>query len=124
MMFVLKACKLQKIGDGNADRWNSPLDILDSNGTVVSKFSLMRAAMFEDIQTSEGSGATALDEIRRLEAGEVDTIESDGNAWIAYITRDKVWFEGLYGQGKGGEVSFAQYKLAVQTNVRFCLTQS
>jgi hypothetical protein len=38
---------------------------------------------------------------------------------VAHITRDKVWFEGLYGQGKGGEVSFAQYKLAVQTYVRF-----
>ncbi|MDP1683809.1 hypothetical protein [Hydrogenophaga sp.] len=35
------------------------------------------------------------------------------------ITRDKVWFEGLYSQGEGGEVSFAQYKLAVQTYVRF-----
>lgn len=34
-------------------------------------------------------------------------------------TRDKVWFEGLYSQGEGGEVSFAQYKLAVQTYVRF-----
>ncbi len=38
---------------------------------------------------------------------------------MAHITRDKVWFEGLHSQGEGGEVSFAQYKLAVQTCVRF-----
>lgn len=60
-----------------------------------------------------------MEEIRRIESGEADRIEADGNAWVAYITRDKVWFEGLYGQGEGGEVSFAQYKLAVQTYVRF-----
>jgi hypothetical protein len=100
-------------------QWDSTIDVLDRTENVVAKFSLMCAALFEDIQTSEGSGATALDEIRRIETGEVDRIESDGNAWIAYITRDKVWFEGLYSQGKGGEVSFAQYKLAVQTYVRF-----
>ena len=35
------------------------------------------------------------------------------------ITRDKVWFEGLYSQGEGGEVTIAQYKLAVETYVRF-----
>lgn len=58
-------------------------------------------------------------EIDRIESGKVDLIEADGNAWVAHITRDKVWFEGLYDQGEGGEVSFEQYKLAVQTYVRF-----
>jgi hypothetical protein len=119
MTYILKACKLQKIRDGDKDRWNSPLDISDSTGKIVARFGLMCAAMFEDIQSAEGSGATALEEIRRVEAGEVDKIEADGNAWVTYITRDKVWFEGLYSQGKGGEVSFAQYKSAVQTYVRF-----
>jgi len=89
------------------------------NGRFESRFSLMCIAIEDDIQTAEGSGATALKEIRRIEAGEVDLIEADGNAWIAHITRDKVWFEGLYSQGEGGEVTFAQYKLAVETYVRF-----
>ena len=79
----------------------------------------MCAAIYEDIQSAEGSGATALEEIRRIESGETELIEADGNAWVAHITSDKVWFEGLYSQGEGGEVSFAQYKLAVQTYVRF-----
>ncbi|WP_322469395.1 S-layer family protein [Hydrogenophaga sp. SNF1] len=43
-------------------------------------------------------------------------IRSEG---VTALTPDKVWFEGLYSQGEGGEVSFAQYKLAVQTYVRF-----
>jgi hypothetical protein len=76
-------------------------------------------AIMSDIQTAEGSGATALQEIHRIESGEADLIEADGNAWVAHITRDKVWFEGLYSQGEGGEVGLAQYKLAVQTYVRF-----
>ena len=82
------------------------------------KFRLMCSAIMSDIQTVRGSGATALKEIRRIEVGETDYIESDGSAWVAYIGPDKVWFEGLYSQGEGGEVSFAQYKLAVQTYVR------
>jgi hypothetical protein len=97
----------------------STIDVLDASTQPLKKFFLMAAALNEDIQTSEGSGTTALDEIRRIETGEVEKIEADGNAWVTHITRDKVWFEGLYEQGKGGEVSFAQYKLAVQTYVRF-----
>jgi len=95
------------------------LHVCRANGEIVQDFELMCAATDGDIQTAEGSGATALKEIRRIEAGEVDLIEADGNAWIAHITRDKVWFEGLYSQGEGGEVTFAQYKLAVETYVRF-----
>jgi hypothetical protein len=95
------------------------LHVVTANSRVVEHFELMCASINEDIQSAEGSGATALKEILRIESGETDQISSDGNAWITYISRDKVWFEGLYGQGEGGEVSFAQYKLAVQTYVRF-----
>ncbi|MDP1683811.1 hypothetical protein, partial [Hydrogenophaga sp.] len=82
-------------------------------------FQMMCEAIAGDIQTAAGSGADFLEGIRRVESGEADLIEADGNAWVAHITRDKVWFESLYSQGEGGEVSFAQYKLAVQTYVRF-----
>jgi hypothetical protein len=95
------------------------VDVLDENGEAVHQFDLMCAAIDQDIESAEGSGSDFLEVIRRIEAGEVERIEADGNAWVAHITRDKVWFEGLYNQGKGGEVSFAQYKLAVQTYVRF-----
>ncbi|WP_147326283.1 hypothetical protein [Hydrogenophaga borbori] len=93
--------------------------VADVDGTNAASFELMCAAIGEDVQSAEGSGATALEEIRQIESGESAYIESDGNAWVTYITPDKVWFEGLYSQGEGGEVSFAQYKLAVQTYVRF-----
>jgi hypothetical protein len=93
--------------------------VLDESGSFVELFRLMCAAIDSDIQTAEGSGKTALKEIQRIECGEVSRIESDGNGWVCYITPDKVWFEGLYSQGEGGEVSFAQYKLAVEIYVRF-----
>ncbi len=85
----------------------------------MPQFYFMCEAIQCDIQNPEGSGATAKEEIRRIETGEVEKIEADGNAWVTHITREKVWFEGLYEQGAGGEVSFAQYKLAVQTYVQF-----
>jgi hypothetical protein len=100
-------------------QWTRVISITDTSGDFVSQFSFMCAATSSDIQNPEGSGADFLAGIRQIEAGEIDKIEADGNAWIAHITRDKVWFEGLYSQGEGGEVSFAQYKLAVQTYVRF-----
>jgi hypothetical protein len=118
--YTLRIRPQQKIFvDGKHHSWDSTIDVLDASGSRIEKFFLMAAAMDDDIQNPEGSGATALEEIRRIEAGEVDTISSDGNGWVAHITRDKVWFESLYSQGEGGEVTFAQYKLAVQTYVRF-----
>ena len=95
------------------------LHVLDLKARIMDRFEMMCEAIDNDIQTAEGSGASALKEIVSIESGEVELIEADGNAWVAHISRDKVWFEGLYSQGEGGEVSFAQYKLAVQTYVRF-----
>jgi hypothetical protein len=114
------SCRPPKlIGDAGSARWRPEISIAESGEQLSAKFELLCAAIQQDIQTSEGSGATTLDEIRRIETGEIEKIEDDGNAWVIYITRDKVWFEGLYSQGKGGEASFAQYKLAVQTYVSF-----
>lgn len=129
MSLVLRARMVELVSDANPDvRWMSSwLEVNEvtepsftyKRGKCVSAFEMMCEAIMSDIQSAEGSGADALEEIRRIESGEADRIEADGNAWVTYITRDKVWFEGLYGQGEGGEVSFAQYKLAVQTYVRF-----
>lgn len=79
----------------------------------------MCSAIMSDIQSAEGSGACVLEWIRQIEAGEIDAADVDGNAWVMNISREEVWFEGLCSQGEGGEVSFAQYKLAVDTYVRF-----
>jgi hypothetical protein len=114
--FILRCMPRISIQGGSVD---INLHVLTMRSRVVEHYELMCAALTEDIQSAEGSGAQALAEIRRIEAGEVDKIEADGNAWVAHITHDKVWFEGLYSQGEGGEVSLAQYKLAVETYVRF-----
>lgn len=129
MALILRARIIEHVADNNpAIRWEGRwLEVIDPEnprtGLPLERaqpgFQLMCDAIMSDIQSAEGSGADFLEGIRRIESGEVDLIEADGNAWVAHITRDKVWFEGLYGQGKGGEVSFAQYKLAVQTYVRF-----
>jgi hypothetical protein len=65
--------------DAKHHSWDSTIDVLDASGSRIEKFFLMAAAMDDDIQNPESSGATALEEIRRIEAGEVDTISSDGN---------------------------------------------
>lgn len=129
MHLMLRSTMVEHVADADPSkkwpgRW---LEVIDTDEAppesrwqlCVPRFRLMCSAIMSDIQSAEGSGATALKEIRRIEAGEVGLIESDGNAWVAHITPDKVWFEGLYNQGEGGEVSFAQYKLAVETYVRF-----
>lgn len=129
MALILRARIIEHVADNNpAIRWEGRwLEVIDPENPRTGlplertqpRYQLMCDAIMSDIQSAEGSGATALEEIRRIESGETDLIEADGNAWVAHITRDKVWFEGLYSQGEGGEVSFAQYKLAVQTYVRF-----
>ena len=95
------------------------IEVLDQRGQCVERFELMCSAIDGDIQSAEGSGAIAWRDIEWIESGQGDSIDADGNAWIAHIRPDKVWFEGLYNQGEGGEVSFEQYKLAVQTYVRY-----
>lgn len=57
--------------------------------------------------------------VGKVDRGELNLADVDGNAWVINITREKVWFEGLYGQGEGGEVSLLQFKLAVQTYLQF-----
>ncbi len=118
-MLTLRLRPRQQVPEKGETRFRSTFDVLDGEGNPVPAFFMMADAIQSDIQNPAGSGKTALDEIRRIEDGETDKIESDGNAWVTYVTRDKVWFEGLYSQGEGGAVSFAQYKLAVQTYVRF-----
>lgn len=104
---------------GNQLGLSRQIYVIDEKNTPSERFELLCRAIDEDIQNPSGSGETALYELRLIESGKKVCIESDGNAWITHITPDKVWFEGLYNQGEGGSVSLAQYKLAVETYVRF-----
>ena len=85
----------------------------------VDGFGAMCSALMSDIQSAEGSGATALTAIRNIENGTETYIEADGNAHIVFITRHEVWFGCLYDDIDESPVSFRQYKLAVETWVKF-----
>ena len=98
---------------------DSTFDVLGPDGQSMPQFFLMAGALENDIESAAGSGAKFLEGLKQVESGEIEEIHADGMAWIQHISRDKVWFEGAYSQGEGGTVSFAQYKFAVQTYVRF-----
>ncbi|HYP86393.1 hypothetical protein [Variovorax sp.] len=119
--YTLRACRSTLVAINKESVLTPRIAVYDfaRQGALVEKFELMCAAIDCDIQTAEGSGACVLEWIRKVESGEIDIADVDGNAWVMNITRDKVWFEGLYSQGEGGEVTIAQYKLAVETYVRF-----
>jgi hypothetical protein len=94
------------------------LAVLGANGEFVEDFHLMCAAIEGDIPNPSGA-VCVISWMRKVELGELDLADVDGNAWVMNITRDKVWFEGLYSQGEGGEVTLAQFKLAVQAYLQF-----
>ncbi len=85
----------------------------------VDKFAAMCVALRGDIQSAKGSGATALQDIRAIENGTESYIEADGNAHIAFITPHEVWFACLYADIDESPVSFRQYKITVETWVKF-----
>jgi hypothetical protein len=95
------------------------LHVLTTKAVPVERFEMMCEAIDNDIGYFADNGEICLENIRKVEAGEVESIEADGNAWVVYITRDKVWFEDINSLEGGGEVTLAQYKLAVQTYVSF-----
>lgn len=129
MDLVLRVVMLELIADDDSTkRWLSrwleiiPRDASQSQSHArgcLPQFHLMCSAIMSDIQSAGGSGATALAEIVEIESGKAKHIEADGNAWVTHLTAERVWFEGLYEQAEGGEISLAQYKLAVETYVRF-----
>jgi len=110
---------ITKPAEGKHYKVDLDLHVIDKTGRVLPEFELMCESIYNDIQNPEGSGAATLEAIRKVESEESDLEELGGNAWYTFISASKVWFEGQYNQGEGGEVSFEQYKLAVQTYVRF-----
>ncbi len=129
MNLHLRATLVEHVADVNPNirwrgRWLEVFDPLSKQPTSLAerclpKYRWMCEAIVSDIQTAEGSGQDFLEGLRCIEQGTIEHIHADGNAWVAHITREKVWFEGLYDQGEGGSVTFAQFKLAVETYVRF-----
>ncbi len=104
---------------GNRRGLSRHIYVVDENGENVSSLDLMCSCLDSDVQNPEGSGACFLDWVGRVERGELESVGIDGNAWMAHVDRDKVWFEGLFNQGEGGEVTLNQFKFALNTYLRF-----
>ena len=102
---------------GNGRGFGRHVEVMDATGTIVPRFDLMCACLDCDVES--GGTNDHAEWISKVECGELHSVEIDGNGWIAHVTRDKVWFEGLYGQGDGGEVTFNQFIFALQTYIRF-----
>jgi hypothetical protein len=114
--YVLRCINAVSFGGGSCD-FN--LHVLTAKAVPVERFEMMCEAIDNDLGMFSDTGEEHLEAIRKVESGETDYIAADGNAWVAHITRDKVWFEALTQDAEGGEVSFAQYKLAIETYSRF-----
>lgn len=131
MNLTLRAAMVELVADSNlSKRWMSCwLEVLGTIPETVRyladrcepRFRSMCGSLMDDIQSAEGSGRDMLNNVTMCESGEVTYIHTGGNAWITYMIPDVVWFEGQYEQtdGEADPVTFRQYKLALETYVRF-----
>lgn len=129
MSTVLRATMIEMIADADASkRWKTCWIEVAQQGAentmprwkaCLPEFQMMCDAIMGDIHNPAGSGAATLAAISDVEAGRSAAEELGGNAWYTHITFEKVWFEGQHDQGEGGEVTLSQFKLAVQTYLRF-----
>ncbi|WP_143684665.1 hypothetical protein [Variovorax sp. KK3] len=125
----LRVSMVEMVSDADPNvRWQSNWIEVTGPGEVaqvpggrkcVPRFQMMCEEIRSDIQTVEGSGASTLKALHLVESGLSAAEKLGGNAWYTFISLDEVRFEGLYDQGDGGEVTFSQYKLAVETYIRF-----
>jgi hypothetical protein len=116
MNLSLLCCKRYDLEDRRG--LSGTIFVRDAFGVNVISYGLMCEAIDRDIQNS-CDVICVMNWIEKVEAGQLDLAGVDGNGWVINITRDKVWFEGLYSQGEGGEVSLSQFKLALETYLQF-----
>ena len=96
------------------------LHVLTPKAVPVDHYEMMCGAINEFIDAEYGD--LVLEKIKQAEDNLVESIEAEGHAYICQITPLVVTFEFQYGENgpeKGGEVSLAQFKLAVQTYLQF-----
>lgn len=87
---------------------------------IAPPYSMMCGAIDEFIDLEYGE--SVLSQIETVQRRESDLEEAEGHAFICWITPNGVVFEFQYGENgpeKGGEVTLAQFKLAVQTYLQF-----
>jgi filamentous hemagglutinin len=128
-VFNAGALEAYRVQGGQVTIEGSGLDARGADATAVLARAVkvnaglwaQRLTMVTGANTVAASGpavpAAATPAVGDVPAFALDVAQIGG--MYAGHTRDKVWFEGLYSRGTGGEVSLAQYKLEVQTYLRF-----
>jgi hypothetical protein len=88
------------------------------NARPVEHYELMCEAINSDACSLAGI-LCVMGWVEKIESGQMDLADVDGNGWVMNITREKVWFESLYNQDEGGEVSLMQFQIALDAYMSF-----
>ena len=96
------------------------LHVLTPKAVPVAHYELMCGAISEML---ERDLVWCLEEIRKLESNEIEEVNSSTEGREFYLRKDRpISFKFPYGDNgpeEGGEVSLAQFKVAVQTYLEF-----
>ena len=111
---ILRCMPKIMIGGGSVDY---DLHVLTLKAEVIPQYEFMSAAV-DEAHDSEVLNAW-LAAIEKIETGVEKEIEKSTEGWVFVLSPNSVHFAGEFDQGTGGQVSLAQFKLAVQTYLRF-----
>lgn len=133
MKYKIVARMVQHTADAYPDkRWMSTyfgvigtdvLSQLDSNPmlrSIARPYEMMCGAIDDFIH--DRFAEAILKDIEEIETGRSNFIENGTEAYMFWLSSSGVTFEFQYGENgpeKGGEVTLAQFKLAVQTYLQF-----
>ncbi len=118
MLRIQPSRPIERDGEGRL-RMTPRINVVDHIGTSVPRFGAMCAAIDDVIREPEQSGKLVLRLIRTVESRKSDSEEVSGKDWSIRISREKVWFEPLHGQGEASVASLAQFRLAARSYVKF-----
>ena len=109
-----------RVALGNKRGLSKQIAVKNIDGAVAPAYEMMCGAIDEFIDIEYGE--SVLQKIEQAQKSVSELIEAEGHAYICWLTPKCVTFEFQYGEHgpeKGGEVSLAQFKLAVQTYLQF-----
>lgn len=93
------------------------LHVLTMQAEIIPRFELMCGAIDDSIDTTYLK--EILHDIARIQEREATSIKKETTMWTFLLQIDSVTFEGKFDQRSGGEVSLEQFKLAVETYLKF-----
>jgi hypothetical protein len=93
------------------------LHILTMRAEIIPKYEFMCGAIDDAIDSTFLEDI--LKEIVRIENGSSTTIQKETEMWRFCLQPSGVYFDGKFDQGTGGDVTLAQFKVAVGTYLQF-----